>query len=149
MFTLATPAAGTHTLVANYAAQGAFAAGSVTGPLLVGQATPIITWATPAPISYGTALSGTQLNATASVPGAFVHAPPAGTIFNAGSQILSTTFTPTDTVNYTTASATVTLTVNAAALTITANNAMRPVGAPNPAFTATGLVSSTATHLLR
>jgi len=78
VFTLATPAAGTHTLVANYAAQGAFAAGSVTGPLLVGQATPIITWATPAPISYGTALSGTQLNATASVPGAFVYAlPPA------------------------------------------------------------------------
>jgi hypothetical protein len=37
--------------------------------LTVTQAAPVITWATPASIIYGTALSGTQLNATASVPG--------------------------------------------------------------------------------
>ena len=35
----------------------------------VNQATPTITWATPAAITYGTALSSTQLNATASVAG--------------------------------------------------------------------------------
>jgi hypothetical protein len=34
------------------------------------KATPVITWATPADITYGTALGATQLNATASVPGA-------------------------------------------------------------------------------
>ena len=31
----------------------------------VNKATPVITWATPAGITYGTALSGTQLDATA------------------------------------------------------------------------------------
>ena len=35
------------------------------------QPTPVITWADPAPITYGTALSPVQLNASANVPGAF------------------------------------------------------------------------------
>ena len=48
------------------------------------KATPTITWATPADITYGTALSATQLNATASVPGTFVYTPVAGTVLNAG-----------------------------------------------------------------
>ena len=50
----------------------------------VGKATPTITWANPAAISYGTALSGTQLNATASVPGTFVYTPASGAVLNAG-----------------------------------------------------------------
>ena len=65
------------------------------------KATPVITWATPADITYGTALSATQLNATASVPGTFVYTPAAGTVLNAGAaQTLSVTFTPTDAANY-------------------------------------------------
>ena len=32
-----------------------------------------VTWANPAPITFGTALSSTQLNATAPVPGTFVY----------------------------------------------------------------------------
>ena len=48
------------------------------------KATPTITWSTPADITYGTALSATQLNATASVPGTFVYTPAAGTVLNAG-----------------------------------------------------------------
>ena len=42
------------------------------------KATPVITWATPADIVYGTALSATQLNATTTVPGTFVYTPAAG-----------------------------------------------------------------------
>jgi len=38
--------------------------------------TPNITWSNPAPITYGTALGPTQLNATASVPGSFTYTPP-------------------------------------------------------------------------
>ena len=34
--------------------------------------------------TYGTALSATQLNATANVPGTFVYTPAAGTVLNAG-----------------------------------------------------------------
>ena len=43
----------------------------------------MITWAPPAGITYGTALS-TQLNATASVPGTLVYTPAAGSIPAAG-----------------------------------------------------------------
>jgi hypothetical protein len=48
--------------------------------------TPVISWANPAGITYGTALSGTQLNATADVPGTFVYSPASGAILNAGSR---------------------------------------------------------------
>jgi RHS repeat-associated protein len=82
-----------------------------TVALTVNRATPTITWAMPAPISYGTALSVTQLDATASVAGIFAYSPAAGTVLTAGTQSLSVTFTPTDTTDYNTATATVTLTV--------------------------------------
>ena len=64
-------------------------------------ATATITWANPADITFGTALSGTELNATTSVAGTMVYSPAAGTILNAGNnQALNVTFTPTDTTNY-------------------------------------------------
>jgi outer membrane protein OmpA-like peptidoglycan-associated protein len=56
-----------------------------------------ITWANPAAIVEGTGLSGTQLNATGSVPGVFTYAPAAGTVLPVGRQTLRVTFTPTDT----------------------------------------------------
>jgi len=80
---------------------------------------PTITWTTPAAITYGTALSATQLNATASVAGTFVYTPDSGTVLGAGSQTLSVTLTPTDTFDYSTATQTVTLHVNQATPTIT------------------------------
>jgi sugar lactone lactonase YvrE len=82
-------------------------------------ATPSVTWPSPAAITYGTALSGVQLNATASVPGIFAYSPAAGTILAVGQHTLTVTFTPTDTTDYTSATASVTLTVNQAAPSIT------------------------------
>ena len=77
------------------------------GTLTVTKATPVISWSNPADIFYGTVLSSTQLNATANVPGTFMYQPGTGTWLSAGAnQTLSVTFTPTDTANYTTASAT-------------------------------------------
>ena len=76
------------------------------------QTTPTITWPAPAAINSGTALSGTQLDASASVPGTFVYSPTAGTVLSTGSQTLTVTFTPTDTTDYTTATASVVLVVN-------------------------------------
>ncbi len=93
------------------------ASSSVT--LQVNQATPKITWAKPATIAYGTPLSSTQLDATASVPGSFVYSPPSGTILSAGTQTLSVTFTPTDSTDYTTDTDAVTITVNKSAPTVT------------------------------
>jgi len=83
------------------------------------QATPVLTWAMPAPIFMSTRLSATQLDATATgvtgaaLPGAFVYKPTAGTALTAGAQTLTTTFTPTDTTDYTTATAQVTIQVKA------------------------------------
>src|SRR5205823_5974249 len=86
----------------------------------VAKATPTITWPTPADLTYGAALSATQLNATASVPGTFIYTPTAGAVLSAGAgQTLSVTFTPTDAANYTTATRTVAITVTKATPTIT------------------------------
>src|SRR5205085_8629863 len=86
----------------------------------VAKATPAIAWPAPAGITYGTALSATQLNATSPVAGTFVYTPSAGTVLNAGlGQTLSVTLTPTDGANYTTATATVTIDVAKATPTIT------------------------------
>ena len=70
--------------------------GTGPGPLT----TPSIMWTTPSAIPYGTALSNTQLNATANVPGTFAYSPAAGTTLNAGAQTLTATFTPADTNTY-------------------------------------------------
>jgi hypothetical protein len=76
---------------------------------------PSITWATPAPITYPTALSATQLDASSSVAGSFAYTPPAGTVLSPGISTLSVTLTPTNLTLYTTATATVQQTVNLAA----------------------------------
>jgi PKD repeat protein len=73
--------------------------------------TPKITWSNPANITYGTALSSTQLNANASVPGTFVYTPAAGTVLNIGTHTLHVDFSPTDTANYTNLTANVTINV--------------------------------------
>jgi hypothetical protein len=80
---------------------------------------PSLTWSTPAAVFYGTALSGTQLNATANVPGTFADAPAAGTLLSAGTQTLSVTFTPSDTKTYSAATASVQLNVNHASPVVT------------------------------
>jgi hypothetical protein len=90
---------------------------------------PIITWANPAAIVFGTALSPTQLNATASFGGAaiggtFVYTPPTGTVLTVGTRTLSTLFTPTDTGTYATATKTVTINVT--------NSAGAPAFTDNP-----------------
>ena len=111
---------GAHTISAVYSGDNIFATSSApTVSQQVNAIVPVITWANPAAITYGTALSATQLNATAAnggvtVPGTFVYSPAAGAILNAGPQTLTVTFTPTDSANYTTATKTVSLTVNRA-----------------------------------
>jgi len=113
--------AGSQTLSATFTPTEAtdYTTATATVPLLVSQATPTITWATPGAITYGTALGAAQLDATASVPGTFLYSPAAGTVLGAGVQTLSVSFTPTDTTDYATAKATVMLQVNKAGPTIT------------------------------
>src|SRR5262249_45002980 len=90
---------------------------------------PIIAWDNHADIVFGTALSGTQLDATAPVPGTLVYTPAAGDILGVGnSQVLTVNFTPTDSTHFTTASSTVHINVTKATPVLT-------VSAPGGAFT--------------
>ncbi len=112
--------AGTCTITASQGGGGGWnPAPSVEQSFTIARATPAITWVDPAAITYGIALSTTQLDAAASVPGTFAYDPPAGTILDAGSRTLGVAFTPTDTANYTGASATVPITVDPAGSTVT------------------------------
>jgi glucuronoarabinoxylan endo-1,4-beta-xylanase len=105
-------------LAAALAIAGCGSGSGSSGTTTTTKTTPTITWATPASIVAGTALSSTQLDATASVPGTFVYSPAAGTVEStAGTVTLSVAFTPTDTTDYNTATASVTLTVTAVAKT--------------------------------
>lgn len=103
--------AGTYNVVANYPAQLQYGTSAFVGSIVVQPATPTISWPSPAAITQGSPLTATQLNAAASVAGTFSYNPPLATILNAGTQTLSVTFTPTDTANYTSASATTTIQV--------------------------------------
>lgn len=126
--------AGTHTLSTTFTPTDAadYTTASDTISIVVAQATPVITWATPASISYGTALSAVQLNATASVPGTFTYSPAAGAVPPVGNDTLTVTFTPTDSVDYTSATATVTLVVTNPA------NPVPVVGSLSPAYVSQG-----------
>jgi RHS repeat-associated protein len=93
---------------------------------------PTISWSNPASVAYGTALSGSQLNATASVPGTLTYTPVLGTVLPAGLQALSVLFTPNDTAHYSPVMATV-------PLTVTTGTSIVTWGAPAPILYGTAL----------
>ncbi len=120
------------------------------GTLTITPATPTVTWANPSAITYGTALSTTQLDATASwnvggltvnVPGIFTYTPAVGTILGAGNnQTLSVLFTPADSADYTHSSATASMNV-AKHATNTSLVASTAEGAPGQTVTFTATVA--------
>ena len=101
---------------------------SASADLTVNPAVPAITWPTPSPISYGTPLGASQLDATASIAGSFGYSPAAGSVLGGGSQTLSATFTPTNSTDYANATATVTLVVNPIAPTVAFTGAPASAG---------------------
>jgi hypothetical protein len=101
--------------------------------------TPTITWPTPAAISYGTPLSATQLDATASVAGTFTYSSAVGVLLPAGSNTLSVAFTPRNQTEYTTATASVTLIVNVP------SNPAPAISSISPAFVNAGSSDFTLT----
>ncbi len=116
------------------------------------RAFPTITWANPADIIYGTALSGTQLNATANTPGTFTYTPPAGTVLGKGTHTLHVDFAPTDTTNYDPTSKDVSINVLSAVLNISKVADRNPAAVElnlnyNITITNTGNASATSTVL--
>ena len=125
--------------------------------LTVTQAAPVIIWDNPSDIIYGKARSATQLDATANVAGTFSYTladgttPADGATLGAGqSQALSVIFTPTDTTDYSTATAQVQINVDPATLTVTADGKNKVYGAALPALTASysGFVNSDDASIL-
>jgi len=101
-----------------------YTAPAATGTLIIGQATPTLTWADPGNIIVGTPLGPAQLDATASfdgipLPGVFNYTRPAGTMLAAGSgQILTVIFTPADDTDFKTVGSSVPINVLAQAMVI-------------------------------
>jgi hypothetical protein len=112
--------AGTETLTVKFTPTDAIDYASTSGAvqLTVNQAVPTIRWVTPTAIIYGAPLSASQLDATSKVAGMFSYSPAAGTVLGAGSHWLEVTFAPTDTTDYTVATASVSLMVRKAQQTI-------------------------------
>jgi choice-of-anchor A domain-containing protein len=129
---------------------------------------PVITWATPPAITYGSPLPIASLDAAAtcggvSVPGTYSYTYGSTTLaagvsnnLPAGNDTLNVTFTPTTpTSSCPVQTTTVVQVVVPAVLTVTANNATMSYGGPIPAFTdsitgfvnndGAGVVSGTAT----
>ncbi|HXW79461.1 MAG TPA: Ig-like domain repeat protein, partial [Acidimicrobiales bacterium] len=70
-----------------------------------------ISWASPAPITFGTRLTSAQLDATASVPGLFRYSPSMGAVLQPGTDTLRVTFTPTGVAYAVTTTSTTTISV--------------------------------------
>jgi hypothetical protein len=119
VFTSPLLTAGSHTIIVKVAS------GNVAiDDFVVGRATPTLAWAKPADLIYGTALTGTQLDAfvtnSANFSGSFTYSPPTGTFLPVGqNQPLSVTFAPSDSANYDTATAQVLINVSKATPLIT------------------------------
>ena len=100
------------------------------------KSTPTISWSSPSAMVYGTALSGSQLNATASTEGTFIYTPAVGTMLAAAAgQTLHVKFVPADSEHYWEASADVSIDVLKATLQVSAESKIKILGAANPQFT--------------
>lgn len=99
-----------NTITAIFSGDATFKGSSNTANLLINKAEQVITWNTPAFITYGTALSATQLNASALENANLSYSPVAGTILNAGDN-QTLTVTAAETNNYIAATATVRINV--------------------------------------
>jgi hypothetical protein len=110
-------------MTATWSGNGNYKLATATQSTTATKATPTVTWNTPAPINYGTALSATQLDATAGIAGTYKYTPASGKFLAAGPQTLLVTFTPTAKTDYNDVTTTVTLQVNQASSTTTATSA--------------------------
>lgn len=89
-------------------------------PAPVVKTDPVITWANPADVFNWTALSSTQLNATANVAGTFVYTPGLNKALNVGhNQELKVDFTPTDVSKFNVVSKTVKINIKPFTETVT------------------------------
>ncbi len=136
--------AGTYTFMITATNPGGSTSQDVT--VTLAKAQPFVTWSNPADITYGTALSATQLNATCNFTDGTISYSAvneaSGAVYShigdlpvAGTYSITATYIPNDPTDFAAAIKTVTLTVDKAPLTITADNVSRPYGTADGTFT--------------
>src|SRR6202041_1283473 len=116
--------AGTVVVAANQTGNANYAAAAqVTQSVTVTQATPVLSWAATASITYGAKLNSVARPTSGGVAGKFSYtangnAVTGSEVLPVGTYVQVATFTPTDSVDYTSATITDTLTVTQASQTI-------------------------------
>lgn len=129
-----TPGIGSYSIVATFTPESSnYSGATATITLSVVSSAAEITWATPAAITYGTALGDAQLNATSEIEGNFYYTPASGAILPAGDSTLSVIFVP-DSPDYGRAVASVKLTVNKAELKVSVADTTVKLGDEMPVF---------------
>jgi hypothetical protein len=129
---LSNSVAGTYAIVPAGGSDESYDFTYVNGTLTVDKAAGGLTWAEPGQIIYGTALSSTQLNATATAAGTISYAPAAGTRLNVGTNQVVATFTPADGTRYLAASLTNQIVVAKATLLVQADANGKVFGQTDP-----------------
>jgi hypothetical protein len=133
--TITITGAGTCTVDADQATGNGYAAApQVSQSFTVNPANPQLNWNQPSDITYGSALSSTQLDAQSDVAGSFSYTPGLREVLNAGlDQTLSATFTPTDATDYVSGGTVqTTINVDAATISVTASNQSMTYGGSVP-----------------
>jgi hypothetical protein len=116
----------------------------------VAKGLPNISWPNPASIVYGTPLSATQLDASASTPGTFAYSPAPNTILPPGNQTIKVTFAPTDSFDYSGATAQATLQISLPTVSLTSlSPASAPLGNPQPVTISLGGVGFESDAVVR
>ncbi|NBU68954.1 MAG: hypothetical protein EBS49_04955 [Verrucomicrobia bacterium] len=115
----------------------------VNGTLTVDKGLAGLAWTAPGQIVYGTALSSTQLNATATAAGTLSYSPTAGTRLNVGTNQVVATFTPSDASRFLGASITNEVVVTKATLLVNAEAKSKVFGQSDPvlSYQTVGLVA--------
>lgn len=93
---------GVHTVTVTFRPRNAssFTLAHATQRIVVNRLPATLTWPQPMRIPVGTALSVSQLDAVASVPGTFTYSPPLGTVLGPGSHPITLRFQPADLAHY-------------------------------------------------
>jgi subtilase family serine protease len=109
-------------VTATWAADNNYNSATLTQSSATTKGVAVISWATPSAITYGTPLSGTQLDSTATPSNVYttpVYSPGSGKVLDVGSQTLQVTYAPHGNSNYATTNDTVTLQVQQVSTTTT------------------------------
>ena len=85
---------------------------NVTTVMTYGILTPMVSWPLPSVLTFGQHVSGSELDARASVPGTFRYSVPPGTLLSPGVHHVSLTFQPRDTEDFTPVASTKTVVVD-------------------------------------